>query len=191
MTFASTKKAILAKPDKSNAGGIDKAIKPLVDAINAKKQYYTTSSCAGRILLLKQEGKEGKRRESRHFFVSHDPITLQELRKALQHPPQEEIVFHMEGMILHVCCDSLEVAERLLNLAKDAGFKRAGITSLRNKIMLEIIDTQRLDLPIARGGQVLVTDDYLGYLVEAAKEKLGLTRERMRRFLDGVKKEKD
>jgi len=187
MAFQNEKKAILAKPDKSNAGEIDKAIRPLVDVINAKMQYYTTSSCAGRILLLKQESKEGKRRETRHYFVSHEPITLEELRKALQNPPQEEILFHMEGMIIHVCCESLEAAERLLNLAKDAGFKRAGITSLRNKIMLEIIDTQRLDLPIARGGQVLVTDDYLTHLVGVANEKLGLTRERMRRFLNVVK----
>jgi len=187
MAFQNEKKAILAKPDKSNAGEIDKAIRPLVDVINAKMQYYTTSSCAGRILLLKQESKEGKRRETRHYFVSHEPITLEELRKALQNPPQEEILFHMEGMIIHVCCESLEAAERLLNLAKDAGFKRAGITSLCNKIMLEIIDTQRLDLPIARGGQVLVTDDYLTHLVGVANEKLGLTRERMRRFLNVVK----
>ena len=191
MAFEQDKKNTLSKHDKSKKGTIDEQIRPLLGLINAHKNYYTTSSCAGRILFLKQEGKEGRRRESRHHFVSHEPITLQELRQALQNLPQEDILFHMEGMILHVCCDSLEAAGRLLNLAKDAGFKRAGITSLRNKIMVEIIDTQRLDLPIARGGQVLVTDGYLSYLVEAAKEKLALTRERMRRFLDVVKKEKD
>lgn len=182
MTFQNEKKTTLSKRDKSNAGDVDVAIRPLVTLINAKKQYYTTSSCAGRILLLKQEGKAGRRRESRHFFVRHDPVSLAELLQALKNAPQETIFFHMEGMILHVCCETLEAAERLLNLGRDAGLKRSGIVSLRRKIMVELIDTQRLDLPLAREGQLLVSESYVSCLLEESNKKLQETRKKMEKF---------
>ncbi|MBI4149843.1 hypothetical protein HY488_00405 [Candidatus Woesearchaeota archaeon] len=182
MTFLNAKKTFLSKPDKSNAGEVDEAIRPLVSLLNSKKSYYTTSSCAGRILLLKEEGKTGRRRPTHHFFVRHDQVSLQELLKAVKNPPQEEIFFHMEGMILHVCCESLEAAECLLDLARDAGLKRSGIISLRKKIMVELIDTQRLDLPVAREGKLLVPEDYLDYLLQEANKKLKETRKKIEKF---------
>ncbi|KEP67670.1 UNVERIFIED_CONTAM: hypothetical protein HHA_227400 [Hammondia hammondi] len=38
--------------DKSKKGSVDEEIRPLLDAINKLKNFYTSSSCAGRILLV-------------------------------------------------------------------------------------------------------------------------------------------
>ena len=184
MTFENDKKTVLSKPDKSRIGEVDVAIRPLVDLINSKPQYYTTSSCAGRILLRRREG--GKRHETAYFFISHDPVGLEDLRSVLGHLPDEEVIFHMEGLILHVCCEGMESAERLLNLAREAGFKRSGITSVSNKIIVEIIDTQRLELPIADKGKLLVPEEYISYLLEEANEKLEGTRKKMKNFSKGM-----
>ena len=181
MTFLNAKKTFLAKPDKSQAGEVDEAIRPLVNLLNAKKDYYTTSSCSGRIILLKK-GKSSKKHETKHFFVSHDPITPEILLQACSNLPQEEIMFHMEGMILHVCCNTIDNAERLLNLARDAGFKRSGISSISNKIIVEIIDTLRLELPIAKEGKLLLSQEYLCYLIEEANKKLQETRKKMEKL---------
>jgi len=53
MTFQKHKKDFLNKKDKSKKGSIDGEIKKLVDKINSLENYYTTSSCSGRILIAK------------------------------------------------------------------------------------------------------------------------------------------
>ena len=99
----------------------------------------------------------------------------------------------MEGFILHVCCENIEAAEHFLNTTRDAGLKRSGIISLRSKIIVEIIDTQRIDLPIINEGKLLVSEEYLQYLLEDANEKLEETRKRIKKLttlchgLDGEK----
>ncbi len=50
--FQKEKQDFLSKKGKSRKGGIDKEIRPLVDLINSFGEYYTTSSCSGRILLI-------------------------------------------------------------------------------------------------------------------------------------------
>ncbi|MBI2659990.1 hypothetical protein HYX07_02415, partial [Candidatus Woesearchaeota archaeon] len=50
--FAKEKSDFLRKKDKSKKGFIDKDAVKIVNCINSKSDYYTTSSCAGRIVLL-------------------------------------------------------------------------------------------------------------------------------------------
>ncbi|CBZ54144.1 conserved hypothetical protein [Neospora caninum Liverpool] len=38
--------------DKSKKGSVDEEIRPLLDAVNSLKNFYTASSCAGRVLLV-------------------------------------------------------------------------------------------------------------------------------------------
>ena len=72
MTFESNKKTILSKIDKSKKGEIDKPIKKLIILINKSKNYYTTSSCSGRIVLLAK--KSGEKKGSKWLFSSHKKI---------------------------------------------------------------------------------------------------------------------
>src|SRR3989344_8665645 len=71
MTFDNEKKTYLAKADKSKKGGIDEKVVPLLEAINASPDYYTTSSCSGRAYLWKGTGKKS---ETQWLKVSHDLI---------------------------------------------------------------------------------------------------------------------
>ena len=52
MVFEQQKKTVLSKLDKSKKGSIDKGILKLVNTINKNSNYYTTSTCSGRIILL-------------------------------------------------------------------------------------------------------------------------------------------
>ena len=50
--FAREKARVLARVDLSRKGSVDAAILPLLSYVNARDCYYSTSSCAGRMVLF-------------------------------------------------------------------------------------------------------------------------------------------
>ncbi len=54
--FNSRKTTCLSKRDRSSAGRIDPKAVDICAAINARDEYYTTSSCAGRSFLYTGDG---------------------------------------------------------------------------------------------------------------------------------------
>lgn len=56
--FQQRKKSVLSKADKSSIGKWDLKIKKLCNKINSFENYYTTSSCSGRILIMKDSLKK-------------------------------------------------------------------------------------------------------------------------------------
>ncbi len=79
--FAKEKSDFLKKKDKSKKGSIDKDIVGIVNLINSKKAYYTTSSCAGRIVLLEMKSK--KKNECDWIFTKHDKVKFNEIDNTL------------------------------------------------------------------------------------------------------------
>ncbi len=71
MTFPNEKKLYLQKQDKSKKGGIDENVLPILKLINAHDDYYTTSSCSGRVYLWRGSGKKN---ETEWLRVSHELI---------------------------------------------------------------------------------------------------------------------
>lgn len=167
MAFEVDKKNALTKIDKSKKGSIDTSIKNLVSLINKKSDYYTSSSCSGRIILFSTP-KSGKKQETKWIFVSHKKASLKELKKYLK-PSKEQLWLRQESFILHVCCRNIQAAENLLNLCEKAGLKRAGIHSVK-KIMVEIINTPYLNTIIGEKNKLLVNDNFIkAWLREANK----------------------
>jgi len=174
MDFDSTKKIVLEKlykPDASRKGDVDEEIAALIDSINSHKDYYTTSSCAGRIIIL-EESKDNIRHEINWLFYTHKKTTQKQILTSLAKAGNNLIWFRFESLILHICARDLESAIHLLNKAHKAGFKRAGITSLSNRIMLEIIGSQRFDAPIMKDKELLVSEQYIRILVQQANKKM-------------------
>lgn len=188
MQFTNDKNVFLSKLDKSKKGGIDRNIRKLVNLINKNPNFYTTSSCAGRIVLLKL-GKANRKYGAEWLFVSHERITFSSLKKALSKArlPKEPVWFIQEGAILHVRCRDIGSAARLLNAARDAGFKHAGICSLGKKIMVEIIDTERIEMPVTKSGKLVVSDDYIRFLAKESNSKLSRTLKKIKRLEKTIK----
>jgi len=191
MAFENSKKLFLSKKDKSNIGRIDAPIRELVDIINTKPCYFTTSSCSGRIMLLRHP-PDGRKDRFEKLFVSHESvdagamIDLLRTKETSSGLPEEEAWFRMEGLILHVCCRTIVDAEKLLDIARSSGIglKRTGITSLGGKIIVEILGTEILDCPISKNKKLLVDDHYLELLIESANKKL----EKNRKKIEEIKK---
>ncbi len=162
MDFDHDKRMALTKKDKSRKGTVDKEIRALCDLINSKENYYTTSSCSGRILLL-GFSESRKKHETRFLYSTHDTADAKETILALG-SADGEIWFRAECFILHVVCCTIEDADALLSLCRQLGLKRTGIISMAPKLTVEIINHPRIDAPV-RSESILVEDGYIEHLV--------------------------
>jgi tRNA wybutosine-synthesizing protein 3 len=166
--------------DKSRKGSLDEPIIPLLKTLNSHRDYFTTSSCAGRIIFF-GESTSGKRHEAVWLYSTHDQLSAEEMARAktLMAESKDEIFFRQEALILHVCCRTLICAQDLVDLAKSCGLKRSGIIATRQRFMVELLSTERVETPIARDGQLLVSDEYLEELRLLANKRLMRTRQKM------------
>ncbi|MBS3094253.1 hypothetical protein J4474_01170 [Candidatus Pacearchaeota archaeon] len=174
-SFLQSKKDTLSRPDKSFIGGVDAEIKPLCDKINSLKNYYTTSSCSGRVVIMIE--KKQKDRES-FLDIFHSEISLREIKSELmaivknRKHKKSLVKFKMDPCILHVACRTLEDADKLLKKAQFVGWKKSGLLSLGKKIILELNSTERLEFPIIKSSKILVGDEFLEIVVEEANRKI-------------------
>ncbi len=78
--FSKRKRDTFSKHDKSSKSYWDKKISNLCKKINSLKNYYTTSSCSGRIVLMVDQNKKAK---GLFIKVYHDLITFKQLKRDL------------------------------------------------------------------------------------------------------------
>jgi len=169
--FLNAKKKQLSKSDKSSIGSWDKKIAGLCNKINKKKNYYTTSSCAGRIVLLKASDVK---QPDVFLFRTHEKIKLEELKKVIERISKEYnglVEFQQSCCILHIACLSLNDAQEILTKAKLAGWQRSGIIGGKRNIV-ELHSTESMSFPIMDKGRLLVDDYFLKLVVEQANNKL-------------------
>lgn len=192
MSFETDKKNVLGRMDKSKKGELDDGIKEICSLINENSNYYTTSSCSGRIVVL--EKKSEKKDEARWIFVSHEETDFEPIKQSIGNTiktnlnPETTAWFKQEGAILHVCCRTISDAERFLNIARDSGFKRAGIISAGENPVVEIISSEQMNLPIIAGGKIIVADEYLKILISEANRKMQRNREKLRKLEDNIRR---
>jgi tRNA wybutosine-synthesizing protein 3 len=147
------------------------------------KEYYTTSSCSGRVVLLKGSGEKMK---NAFLFRTHKKITFKELKKVLEEIKYEGLVeFQQTSCILHVACESLDGAQKIVNKAKESGWKRSGIMGGKRN-MVELHSTETISFPIMNKGEILVNDDFLKIIIKEANNKLERTWEKIKRLEKSV-----
>ena len=170
-TFEQSKKRSLTKTDKSNIGSWDAKIKPLCKEINKTKNYYTTSSCSGRIVLIKSTKKKV---ENVFIFRTHNKTKPKELKETIDKEKEnQDVDFQQTPCILHVACLTIEDAFELINKAKLAGWKRSGIiSSSKRKIVVELQSTESISFPIVRNKKQIIDDNFLKITIKEANEKL-------------------
>lgn len=189
--FDQTKKATLEKlykPDNSSKGEVDEEAKPIIEIINSKKDYYTTSSCSGRINLF-FEADSGRKDESGWLFVKHGIVTLDEIKLGLNKIPKETIWFRQEAPIFHVACRTPDDAKKLLELCRDLGLKHSGIIGQGKRYVVEIIFNDKMDVPITAAGELFVDEKFLKFLIEKANNKFKENQKLLKKFEKKILKE--
>ena len=180
MNFEKEKKEFLGKKDKSRKGSIDDKIKKLVSKINSLEDFYTTSSCSGRILLFTVP-KSNKKNKVQYLFCSHKKIQYKEIKKTITKKlPKDDVWFKVQPVILHVACETINCAKKFLNTARDIGFRRSGIISIgKSKIIVELISTEEIEAIVSKNGRLLIDEDYFKILVKEGNKKLEKTWEKI------------
>jgi tRNA wybutosine-synthesizing protein 3 len=174
--FEQEKKRILDKADYSKIGSIDHGIRRIVELINSKPDYCTTSSCAGRVTLL--ERKSDRKDQSSWLLSSHTSVSSMELKDNLK--SDHDVWLMQESFILHVFCRDIDSASKFLAVCKDMGLKHAGIVSTSKKLMVEAIGNEKIETLMMKEGRLLVDDAYIEIIVKECNDRM----ERNRKKLD-------
>ncbi len=100
----------LSKKDKSSIGKWDEKIVSLCNKINKFKEYYTTSSCSGRVVIMVDQDKKGP-----NLFVleSHKRISYEWILEGLKKSNFKDLKFKCEPPIIHIACKDIESANEL------------------------------------------------------------------------------
>ncbi|HLD58810.1 MAG TPA: hypothetical protein VI977_04190 [archaeon] len=153
-------------------GKADEALIPLCSFVAKTKNFFTSSCCSGRILLL-QMSKDEKKLGTKFHRKWHNVVKPSEVWNALQEKTSNEIWFKMEPIILHLGTGTLENANIVLETMKRAGVKRGGIIVAKpGKFLFEIEGTQRISVPVKSSEKILVEKEFLEFLVRKANEKI-------------------
>lgn len=170
----------IEEKDRSKKGSVDKPAWPLLDAINDRPDMYTTSSCSGRILLLCEP--DGARKDQYDWpIVTHETADADAFiakAHALADFPGT-VWLRMQTVIIHVACKDLKTANTLLDLFHAHGWKRSGIFSTANDVMVELLSVEGMDTPIIRHGSLLVSDEFISEFITLANEKLSIAHEKI------------
>ncbi|KAM4896254.1 tRNA wybutosine-synthesizing protein 3 homolog isoform 2-T2 [Sylvia borin] len=157
--FARRKAQRLALPDPSRKRALDARAAELVRLLNARERFCTTSSCDGRVT-----------------------VTMTALEKATG-----DVVFKFEPFVLHVLCRELQDAQLLHSVAIDSGFRNSGITVGRGgKITMAVRSTHCLEVPLSHKGRLMVSEEYIEFLVHVANQKMEENIRRIERFHKGL-----
>ena len=125
--------------------------------------------------------KVGKKNESEWLIKLHD--TTNDFGE-FQEKPGENLYFKYEPPIIHICCKTINDAQRLLTCAKDSGFKKSSIINIEPRIVIEILSSERVEAPFWD-----VSKDYLSCLITEANKKLLLGKEKLDRLHEKLKNE--
>lgn len=159
------------KKDKSPQGFYDQDIIPLLNVINSKEGYETTSSCSGRITIM--EGT--KKGFSKWIYKTHDLADYKEVFKVVRKlEDNEQLRFLYESLIVHLNCSSLEKAEKMLKVLHKHGFKKSSFISFKNNI-IEISDTGNSKMETILTNEL--SEEYVQKLVNEANRRLTKTKQ--------------
>ena len=171
--------------DRSRAGGIDPPIQALCALINDHPDFYTTSSCSGRVVLFWQrdaaaeseEQAEGEERTKAAgggwLYITHDEPTLPELLAAAETLPASGlVVFKQEPFLLHVRCRGMEAAATLYRLARECGLRESGVAPGDFPLCAIRSSALKMDAVVGSDGAWVVSPEYLALTVRLATEKM-------------------
>ncbi|XP_064285328.1 tRNA wybutosine-synthesizing protein 3 homolog isoform X2 [Passer domesticus] len=160
---------------------------------------------------LDTDGTGIQKKNCTWLLVTHDPCVKSDLMTALK-KATGDVVFKFEPFVLHVLCRELQDAQLLVkpcqvqcgivllhsccknksigswhSVAIDSGFRNSGITVGRGgKITMAVRSTHCLEVPLSHKGRLMVSEEYIEFLVHVANQKMEENIRRIDRFHKGL-----
>ncbi|MCG2863344.1 MAG: hypothetical protein L7H10_03605 [Vulcanisaeta sp.] len=157
-------------------GRVDFDIYDFLVAFNKSlSDYYTTSSCSGRIALAKTPRLSYTKSSGLFKFIVkwHRPVTYNEVLNVLSNAGDGDVWLLVRAPIMHFVARNMDGALTILRIAREAGFKHSGIYSITHDgVVVEVQGEDRFEVPIMINGELIVSLDGLRKLVDVANETL-------------------
>lgn len=164
---------------------VDKGVLNILETINSHPDYYTTSSCEGRVQLIQME-RIGDKKDSNVLGKWHQGTDIEGLTNALETWNGDGYVYLLtQSPIFHVRCRNLKSAVKLQQIGFDSGFRYSTLRSMRLSegepyaITVELLTSYRLDIPLAHRGLLYPAREYLDFLLERCNSVLGMCKEKL------------
>ncbi len=187
--FLDGKKRALKKLKKAHSENkVDQGILSLLDIINESDNYYTSSSCFGRIVLL-EIPIIGDKKEAKFLGKWHRKINAEEIPSAVKNAETGQIWFLSQPPIIHIVAKTNNAAEKILKTAIASSFKNSGLKSLGKKIVIEVCSTERLDAPVGKDGFLFCSKDHLELLVNISNEIMKKSTLKLQKFEEKLRKD--
>lgn len=93
-------------------------------------------------------------------------------------------MFRFEPLIVAVECRSVGDAHKLVSIASACGFRESGISSVGRRVIVGIRCSIRLEVPLGGSNGLLVSEEYVRFLVGIANGKMEVNRKRTDLFFD-------
>jgi len=186
--FNCFKKNALSKFQKAKKENlIDKKIISLLDIINKSDNYFTTSSCAGRIVLLEIPAI-GDKKNAVFLGKWHRKIEKSEFLNELEKAKKGQLWLLAQPPIIHVVSKTYDDAENLLKIGISYSFKNSGLKSIGKKIVIEICSTERFDIPIGMDGKLYCNAEYIELFITIANDMIERSNLKLERLEKQLKK---
>ncbi|MEM1645138.1 MAG: hypothetical protein QXL96_04590 [Ignisphaera sp.] len=151
-------------------GYIDKDIVDFIKYVFTKEKIFTTSSCSGRITVI-DALYPWLREESYIVFKKHEPIFVDEIMAIIQQQPLHRFWLISSGPIIHFVAMDLGTACKILQIARESGFKHSGIISMSvDGIVVEVVSGTWTSF-LLKDGNVWVTSN-INRIIAVANEVL-------------------
>jgi len=149
---------------------VDEGIIPIIDILNSNENYYTSSSCYGRIVLLELPDL-GDKKNAEFLGKWHRKIKTEDVFLALEKSSGKgQLWFLAQSPIIHIYAKNIESADKLVKIAVTCGFKNTGFKTSEKNIIIEIASTERIDAPIGLNGKLYCDKKYIFLLVDIANK---------------------
>lgn len=182
--FIDGKKNALSKLEKAKVEDlVDKGILSTLDLINNYEDYYTSSSCFGRILLL-EIPKIGDKKKAKFLGKWHKKISVDDIITASKIAKKGQIWLLAQPPIIHLTAKNIKAADKILKIAISCSFKNSAFKTISKKIVVEIISTERLDFPIGENGKIFCNMDQLNLLINISNEIIDKSIKKLKKFND-------
>ncbi|HID80208.1 MAG TPA: hypothetical protein EYP48_00625 [Ignisphaera sp.] len=154
-------------------GYVDTDIVDLIECVFQTDNYFTTSSCSGRIVVL-DAMYPWLRDEAYIVFKKHTTIEVNEIESLIYtQRPLNRYWLISSGPIIHFVARSLEAAMELIKNVRSMGFKHSGIISLNPAgVVVEIISGTWTSFLLMDSEGLVVEPSALSRIVAIANEIL-------------------
>ncbi len=153
-------------------GKVDEDIVPLLDLINYRTPYYTTSSCSGRIVVM-QLPRLGDKKNAEFLGKWHREVRVDEIRDAISKYRDGLLYLFVQSSIIHVVARNMEDANLLLTLAREAGFKYSSLKNVKDEgILIELLSTEHMEIPLGIDGEIKICEGDIPFFTDMANATL-------------------